>query len=424
MFAWSISLILRGSLMLFGKLMRFGKHEPEKIKPDELEKLLNSLFEKKLDQFEPKAHAIINELKKSKLEFSEACNELKELKAEPYTEDIRPQTINFIKSQKGLYADALRRNISNMNLEPINALNSYEKYKLILSNVDKVTNEVLKSNANFKQAMYCYSDHLGNFKRSFSAIERLMEALRHEIESRSKEASEYAALKEHISKLNLQSDELEVLNQSANALREFLNNKDKDMVGKDESKLSESLSSKRSELSSVRSEISKLSERINLLTSPLERSAKKFDHVSAKKKQLHYFLEDPITRISNEFEYIEFMTLVKELKGAVEKGTIETKNKPGTTSLISALLDSDIYNIINSLKSLQLKRSEIENEINILEIALVDIKKGKDASSKAAQEIATIEERAKEITKSMTSTKSTIEAMFSDYYHKQMSIIS
>jgi len=402
--------------------MFFGRNELENIKFDALDKLLISLFEKKLGQLDAKTRAIIKELNQARLEFVDACNKFEKLDVEPYTEDIRFANVNFIKGQKELYATALLRIISKMSLEADDAV-YYNRYRLVLSNVDETTNEILKANAHFKLVMYCYSSYIGNFKRSFSAIGRFREALRHELDSKSKEALEYAKLKEQITRLNLQVEELETLNHNINALKEVLNSKDKGMAGKDEEELSESLSIKKTELSKLNDELSKLSERISVLTIPLERPSKKLDHLSPRKKPLYYFIANPVKHISNETEYNEFVVLVNELKEAVDKRTIEIKNRAGTISLIYALLNSDLYNIINTFKLLQQKRSEVGDEIKSLEIIFEGIKKGKDTSNEIIRDMATTEERVKEITKLITSTKSTIETMFSSYYRKSISII-
>jgi len=402
--------------------MLFRKNEPENIKPDTLNGLLVSLFEKKLGQFEAKAQAIINSLGQAKIEFIDVCNKFEKLDVAPYTEDMRFANINFIKGQKELYVTALLRIISKMRLEADDTI-SYNRYKLILSNIDEITNEILKTNAHFKLVMYCYSSYIGDFKKTFSAIERFREALRREIDSRSNEASEYAKLKEQITRLNSQIDELEALGYDINALKAILNSKDKSIAEEDEAKLSESLSTKKAGLSKLNGEISKLSETISVLTIPLERPSKKLDHLSPRKKPLYYFIANPVKHISSETEYNEFVVLVKELKEAIDKETIDTKNKAGTTGLISTLLNSGLYNIINSLKLLQHKRSEVEDEIKSLEIIFEGIKKGKDTSEKTIQDMAVMEEKAKEIIKSTTSIKSMIEAMFSSYYRKSISIV-
>lgn len=402
--------------------MFFGKKEPEKIRPEALVQLLGSLFDKRLGQFEARARAITGDMRRARAEFGDACNAFAELDAEPYFSNIYLANINSIKSQKGQYTSVLGHIVSKMGLDVDDGLNPYDRYKLLLSSVGAITNEVLQANAKFKTVLYCYSKHLETLTRSFSAIEKSREALRREIDSRSKEASEYAALKERISMLDLKAGELKGLDQSLNALKDILSSRDKNAIAADEAKLSESLARMRTELSSTSGEIAKLSERISLLTLPLERPSKKLDHVSVRRRQLHPFMVDPIGRIGDENDYKNFTVLIYELKEAVEKGTVDTKNKEETLSLIRTLLGADTYGYVSAFRLLQHKRSNIEDEIRALGGVLDGIRKNKDDSAKAIQEMEVIENRMKEATASIASTKSVIEAMFLDYYHKPISI--
>lgn len=403
--------------------MFFGKKEPDKIGLDELEALLDSLFEKKLGNFSSRANALTNELHRAGIEFGNACNELELLNAEPYTDDLYFANVGAIKGQKSLYTKSLKRIIDGLYLEPDENQNSYDRYKLVLSDLDSTTNDILKTNANFKMVLHCYSNYLGSFKRAFSTIERFRETLRHEINSRSAEATEYRGLKERISRLGMYGEEIAALEQDIIALKDSLNRKDRNAIEEDEKRLLESLVAKKAELSQVNEEISRFSERISLLTIPLERPSKKQDHLSLGKKQLHHFIADPINNISSETDYEDFIKMVKELKENVEKGKIDTKNNDGVLNCISVLLNSDIYNNIQSLRSLRQKRLEAEEGFKTTERVLDEIKKGKGAEQDVANEIGTMEKRIEDIRESISATKIEVETMFSNSYRKPIFIV-
>jgi chromosome segregation ATPase len=403
--------------------MFFGKSKPEEVKPDALYGLLNSLFEKKLGIFSTKAQKITEELQKNCGSLTKACDDFEKLDAEPHVENIYFTNVSSIKSQKHPYLMTLERIISGTSFEAAKAQNSYERYKLILSNVQSMTNEILKTNANFKLVLYSYASHMGIFKQSFSGIEKSTEALRREIEGRSSEASEFNSLSDWISKLSMQLEAKETINGIIDRLKESMTSTKKETVEKEEADLLKGLAEKKTGLSTTEKEIESLSTKISTLTNSLERPAGKMDHLSMRKKQLRPLLIDPINTIRNEAEYAEFRASVKELKENVEKGSVDTKNKEGTLNSISLLLDADLYGMMHSLKSLQGKRSEIDYEVKIFETALSDVREGRMASEKAVQDIASIGQKLEETRKSITSAKQTLEKMFSDYYRKQITII-
>ncbi len=75
--------------------------------------------------------------------------------------------------------------------------------------------------------------------------------------------------------------------------------------------------------------------RISLLTTPLERQARKMDHISLGKRRLYPMMADPVGEMKSEAEYQEFKALVKKLKEDVEKESVDAKNRVGTLESIS-----------------------------------------------------------------------------------------
>ena len=403
--------------------MLFGRSEPEKVRLDELDALAARLFEKRLGSFGARSEGTIRSMARAAEEFADACERLGELNAEPYMEDLYFASASSIKGQKALYAKAIKRIISEMNLEIGEGANAYEKSKAALMRVDSATNEMLKTNAGFKTVLYSYSNHMGAFKRAFSAIERLREELHREIESRSGEAREYEEVMREAEKLRLTLEEIRIFRESMDALGRSLGGADRKGAEAIEERILKDLAEKKGELAEANAQASRLSERISLMTAPLERPSRKQDHLSLKKIHISEFISDPINRIRGEEDYSEFSSLLKEMRENVESGKIDTKNREGTLSAINALMDFDIRNAIDSLRSLRERGMAVSDEIRTIERTIGEIKKGREGLERSMKDISLTRERAEAAERSVDSIKASIEKMFSEYYRKPISIL-
>ncbi len=394
----------------------------EEIMIDTAHDTLNTLFDKKLASLDSKVSNIMNELDRARAQFIEACDNFEELEDEPNTEDIWNPNINFIKSQKNLYAKALKKVVEQSILKVDNAPNIHSKYTRILSNLENTNNEILKTNARFKIVMSCYSNHLRDFKRSMSNIERLTASIENEINRRERELLEYNVLREQISNLSIQTKKLEALGNRITLLRNQhqnysspIENEEKEVITK--------LESRKAEQMEIHKEVLRLQEKIAFLTMPLERASKKFDHISAKKRQLYSFISDPINTIDSESAYSEFKDMIKELKENINLGKIDVKNTAKVNEIASSLLTADIYSLIHSFKTAQSKKQEIENEVRALERRSDDIKNRKMNAENAVHSAETMEKEENELKTSIKSIKNDVEKLFLDSYNKRISII-
>ena len=162
--------------------MLFGKGDKaEEVESGELDALLNSLFNRKIGSFGSKASGITKDLERARLQFGDACRKFDQLNAEPEVENIYIDTSAFVKSQKGFYSTALRRVIEDWEIFGAESSNAYNKYMMVLSNAERFINETLRTNSNFKKVLLSYPDHLDNFKKSFSLIERYRDNLKNEL---------------------------------------------------------------------------------------------------------------------------------------------------------------------------------------------------------------------------------------------------
>lgn len=402
--------------------MLFGKSRPEEVDLDSLDGLLNALFEKKLGQLGTRAFSITSELHRSKESFIDACSRLEALDVAPYTEDLYNVNVNSIKTQKATYAKALKKVTAELSLDSGRGSNSYERYRNVLASVEKTAEEVMKTNAAFKHVMYCYSNHLGLFKKSFSTMERQRDDLRRELDNKFKEAEEYTSISSGIMRLKMEKEEITRLNLSLNALEESVEKRDKNALHREEAELSEVILSKKAELSRMNKEITGISGNISMMTKALERPAKKFDHLSMRKKPLYPFIENPIASINSKSEYDEFMALLADLKKSLQDGTVDAKNKDSSIDSVSSLMNSNLLENIDLLKASQVRLSGAEEELRLLEQSLSDLRKGGESAAKATSKLADMKKETEGIKEAMSSSKAAVEKMFFDLYGKSILI--
>lgn len=405
--------------MLFG-----GSGKSEEVNPDKLEDLLNLLLDKKLSKFDSKASGILKDLGRAKLNFEASCQEFDKETGEPNKLNMYIDNISFVKTQKGFYSKSLKHVIDSWDISGSDSKNVYIKYSTIAKNTDKFTNEILKTNASFKKMLYSYSDYLDSFKKSFSYIERLRDALRSELDKADREFAEYNVVSEQILNFNLVSSDLDNISKSITGLNEYTKTGSTSGINEEELEISKDISKRREEAAIINTEATSLANRVSSFTMPLERAARKQDHISPKKKQLYTFMADPVRNIRDETDYNDFKALLADLDKSVDAGLIDIKNNSRTKEMISDLLNKDIYDEILSFRSLEKKKSDLEEAIRHLEIMLNKIKEDKNQSAKTFEDIASMKKESEDLRSKIGSTKSRIEALFLEYYNKKISIIN
>lgn len=383
-----------------------------------LDAKVNAMFDRKLAQLDARASVIVRDMGKTKEMFFDACNAFYGLDAEPDTEDMWSPNINAIKSQKGVYALALKKAMEGMRLEADAAQNKYEKYAAILANVKNANTELLKINARYRIVVHCYSGHLRNFKRCASELERLIKATEKELAGKSKELGEYNEVMKHIAALKSYKADLRLLEDRRSSL-----NQERPAIG-GEQEIGTALAAKRAELSSVRSQASALHERIRGLVAPLERAAKKFDHISASKKQLYSFMSDPVSAINDKAEYLEFVEMAKGLKESISTGKVDVKNREVVEAAAHLLLESNVYDMLEAYRSMESSKSALEVEVARLETEKKYMASSRASTERAAQDADRLQASINETRRLMDAAKAATERLISAYYGKSLSIIT
>jgi hypothetical protein len=384
---------------------------------------LDLAFAKEMGPLEPRASAILVDLHVAKERFLQACYEFEKLDAEPYTEDLWMPNINSIKSQKAQYASALTEAAKDLSLDADKSIDVYGRYSRILSNVEAMIGNVLKTNAKFKQSFYCYSKYLGNFKKAYASLERLESTLRSELDRKSAGFQKYSALRSDITALQSSIEELDVLREGISAMKAGATDEKNSSLAGAEADTMKKLAEKESELSVTALEGSEVLRKINLLTAPLARPSRKLDHMTVRRRSLNAFVEDPLGAIKSEKDYAEFIDLLKELKKNVESGSIDSKNRDELLGNIAVLMESDIYQMLISLKDIELKKSGINLEKRELERIIERISAARSDVEQSGFQLKKMESDYVRIAASISSLKSGIEKSFADGYGMRISII-
>jgi hypothetical protein len=396
--------------------------EVENIEVASLHQMLNALFDKKLAKLESKASGIVKEMNSVRRQFLDACDRFEKLDAMPDTEDIYNPNINSIKTQKDLYARSIRKVIGDLQTATEGAQNTYERYARILANVESSNTEMLRTNARFRIVLHCYAKHLGGFKRSESDLEKLIAAMKNELERRGAELYEYNKVNDQILELRLRLDELHNLENRNKALGAGSARNISASIDRDESETASMLESKREEERTVSSQVADLNSAITSLVAPLEKAAKKFDHMSTSKKQLHRLVSDAANTIGDESGYLEFMAMVKELKERLDEGKISVKNHDAVSSAAERLLDSDIYSMIKSVRSANERKRKMEADIANLKMEMNHIKSYRENTEKTVNSIEEMKKIISDVQGSMSYSKTAVEKSFLEHYGKRIRI--
>lgn len=405
--------------MLFGRPGGGG----ESVQLYDLGPLLDKSLDKKLSSLASRASSILREMQQARDQFARACRDFEALSVEPDTEYTRLSNANFIKSQKGFYTNALRHSVESWNLSYGEARNLYEGYSAVLSEADAFAAGVLKANATFKKVMHAYPNHLGQFKTSFSFIERSIDSLRGEIERRKPEYSEYRRVIDSAKGIASKRDELADLTARINSSAENLSRSAAEPPDGRQAKLSADIASIGSELSVKDAQISEMTSRINSLTLPLERAARKLDHILAAKRQLYTFVTDPVNTLREESDTKDFLTLVAQLKKLLSAGSIDVKNPERIEKVADELLSTDIHAMMLALSERKRERHELVQRIEHAKRELRRLEESSAAIGNASERLESMRRRAEELGAAIKSEKEQAERLFLEYYGRKISII-
>ncbi len=399
--------------------MLFGKPKPSEVGLDESERLLEELFAKKLGAWTPRMERFKGELAQVQENFVKACERFDELRAEPYMENLFWMDPESVKRHKVSYSRALKNVIERFTFEN-DIANPYQKYEAILADAEGMNGEMLKTNATFKQVLYCYSPHIGDFKRISSQLERLLLDIRSELSKKSREYEEYKSLSENISKLESYVDDLNTIGGSIDSILASLDAGRKDAIIKQEHLLLEELNSKKSAAKQIEDDEKALLNKVHGLVSSLGRASKKFDHISPKKLKLNPFVEAPLEHIKSERDYKEFVALLFELRESMDR--LDIKNSAEVLRNIEDITGSEFYYMIESARSLNVKKSMAREEVEVAQRMLNELHKSEKDIESMALESESMKKDMERIKNLMEDGKRMVEKQFWSYYAKAIAL--
>lgn len=400
----------------------FRGREPDNVRPDALEALLNSAFEKELGQFDERMSKLVTQLKEAFAQFAASVEEFKKVKGNPDVEDMYGASPSSIAAQKESYARTLGRTAA-VTIEPKgDAANSYERYRPIFESASAAANEILGANFRFKQVMYGYAGHLSGLKASYSSIERHVSAMGLEFSQRSGDLASYNELKGRISRLESDIQELAGLAGAMAALEGMAAGSDGDAARTAESGMRARLEGKARELEEQRRRNAFIRDRITQLTLPLERASKKFDHVSGAKRSLSKFVSDPAGTITSDLEYAAFTAMAKNMQRSISSGEIALKSAEETNERINELLNSDLYGIITELRAAAAVELELERECKSLDSELAGLRGASESMARSREELEAMARRGEALESSISEGKRAIEGLFLRRYSMRIRI--
>lgn len=395
--------------------MIFGREKGREVGISEAEELALDAFKKRTADIADLGRRAVSKILDSRDEFILSCRNFEKVEAEPYMEDLYGINPSSIKGQKALYSKNVMHIFENMDLREREGKTSYEIYLSVLERAESGINEVLKTNAAFRNVLYSYSNYMGSMKKAFTSMERSVSELRRGLDKRKGEFDNYRKITRSIEKILDFEEEIDFLSKNFSEVREFENNEGTEEISR-KRELEKGLEEKNSEINAVSAEISNISGRISLLTAPLGRLARKHDHLSMGKIKLTDFLAEPSERIRNYEDYRIFSSMLAELKENIKAGRVEAKNSEAMISAIEEIHKTDLHKLASSIHELSKRKLELEANARVLRESLGKSEKKISSIEHVAAEKEEGKERMKKLEELLKKEKESLERMFLDYY--------
>jgi hypothetical protein len=396
----------------------FGRAMPEvKLTFEQLPRYLDQCFNGKLKELESSAGRIIKALDEAKSQFETACEAFERGDYEPDTEYTPRLSASYIKSSKGAYIKSLR-SILVQHSHAAQADNIYSKYNYEQSEIEHMVDSVLKTNMQFNPVLLGYSDNLGNFKKSFSAMEKCSKSLKDELLLWGDEVGEYKAILGEINRIQVLDEE----HRNIRSALESMTTK----AGKDEVTPADPvvamLEKERAKLSDIERRRAALEASIASTMMPLERAARKYDHSIGRKSKAADYITKPMESIADKASYSEFQNIIEAIYKEIESGGLEIKSKTVALHSVDVIRKGDVLRDIEEAKALDDELREGRAAVRDLE-RMAEEMHMRDIDSKniEAEREAMLGKDAA-IIREQTSIRKNIEDEFARFYKVRLSI--
>ncbi|MCL5101995.1 MAG: hypothetical protein M1544_01400 [Candidatus Marsarchaeota archaeon] len=381
---------------------------------------LKKMFDSSISNLNARCTAVTTRLVNYIEEFSTAITKFEGVEKDPDEEFAGRMSVSFIKTQKPKYVESLRNAVTSLNSEiaAIRYDTRYEELRAFQLLFADFVSRVLSINSNFRGVVMGYSDEMKFFKKPFSNIEKALKDLEYELARGEQGFRSYTALKDEIN----------------NVIR--LGNELHSIIGVGNIEDSEKPSGLDHEIAKIKGEIAETESRINeydrklhsiaaeieIVLKPLERPARKYDHLDTKKHRLSQQLGAPLKELSNEISYSGFMAALKDMRSKIADKTISVDNDAQILEQIDDAIDSGIDSAIAEAGSIEEQKKEAVQRMAEYKNELYGLQKRASSIESEARTKRQRAEREAELRASLESSKKAIEKMFMDYFNSKVHV--
>ncbi|MEM0154619.1 MAG: hypothetical protein QW814_02175 [Methanothrix sp.] len=403
--------------------MSFFSKEPKQVDLalDSCESYLKERFEAISSPVINKCSPILSRLASALDDFSASIEKFSRIEKDPDEEFAGRMSISFIKTQKPKYIESLNNSISSLNeaLQSIKYDTKYEDIRGVQVTYADFISRLLSINANFKGVVMGYSEEMKLFKKPFQLLEKNLKDLDYELNKFEQGFRSYIALKDEIGKAVSLKNELHIYAEEPD---KPMSDSNSESLEAEKSEIEGKLNTVKGSILNLENKYNSIRSEIELVLKPLERAARKYDHLSSKKTSLANIISSPISSIGSELSYDSFIMMLKEMGAKISDKSIKIDNATQVLDQINDALNAGIDSAIAEAKSLAEQKAELISQEKDYENRLYETrKKAINIESAHRSRVAASEHRV-EISMRIENAKATIEKMFMQYYNSKVHI--
>ncbi len=397
--------------------MLFGRAPSKESVPlPGLEAYLDRCFDGKVRRLAQRMPELEAALARSSAAFKKAIQEFSNSAAAPDMEYLRGLKEGNLESQKANYSSSLLHLLSS----PLEYGGSclYLRGKAMAGAYSSFITGVGKVNNSFRLVLIGYAGGLAEAKRQLTSMERLCRELENELGACSPEETEYRKLRARVRAMLENASEIADLGSPA--VREAQGTIAEDGAGDAIKKQLEEREARHERAKGKRKEADAS---LAALLLPLERAARKHDHMSVAKIKLADYIKESAERIRNREDTRIIHHHLGEMAEEMRTGKIDAKTSAGIASRIGAVRDSDLLALAEASRRAAAEATESEAEMVELRAQLHALEKGKAERQRAEAERVQAEQDIGKRSERLSSEKKELEKLFLECYRKQAEIV-
>ncbi|MCL5404638.1 MAG: hypothetical protein M1125_02245 [Candidatus Marsarchaeota archaeon] len=406
--------------------MLFRKPEEEReVQIGELEGFFREMFERESEKAVKRAEQVEPHITHGLHMFEKAAEALAEYNGEPDEEFIGRASISSAKEQKSHYTDALQKALASLAAELKDA-HAGTRYETMLRKKDIYTefvSKVLSLNSSFKLAVLGYSERMGDFKKSFSVIEKNLKALESELGFGSEAFRQYESAIGHVQALLGGMENIRLASMQNDYTQKDAATASSSDIERDRSALEGKIREISAKISDCEKRSKSISAEMELLLLPIERVSRKYDHSIPSKEGIGQYIADPVSKLASELSYSNFVSLLNDMRKKIEQGSIEIKNKEDVLSQISLILNTNLSDMAYQAMKLESEKAELSEQLKSYDIELHKVHAQKSSTDSLIRERETAAKRLSYTKAEAEQRKLTIERLAYDLYKVRLKIV-